>query len=89
MLPQEIIRRKRDGHALSAEEIAFVTRGIADGSLTEGQVAGVTGPPAGRSSESCPGRRTPESSGASPAPSRPAAAWAPAPTPAPAQPTSG
>jgi len=39
MLPQEIIRRKRDGHALSAEEIAFVTRGIADGSLTEGQVA--------------------------------------------------
>ena len=41
MLPQEIIRRKRDGHALSAEEIAFVTRGIADGSLTEGQVGGV------------------------------------------------
>ena len=39
MLPQEIIRRKRDGHALTAEEIAFVTRGIADGSLTEGQVA--------------------------------------------------
>jgi len=39
MLPQEIIRRKRDGHALSADEIAFVTRGIADGSLTEGQVA--------------------------------------------------
>jgi thymidine phosphorylase len=24
MLPQEIIRRKRDGHELSAEEIAFV-----------------------------------------------------------------
>ena len=39
MLPQEIIRRKRDGHELSADEIAFVTRGIADGSLTEGQVA--------------------------------------------------
>jgi thymidine phosphorylase len=39
MLPQEIIRRKRDGHALTDEEIAFVTRGIADGSLTEGQVA--------------------------------------------------
>jgi thymidine phosphorylase len=39
MLPQEIIRRKRDGHALTDDEIAFVTRGIADGSLTEGQVA--------------------------------------------------
>ena len=39
MLPQEIIRRKRDGQALTADEIAFVMRGIADGSLTEGQVA--------------------------------------------------
>jgi thymidine phosphorylase len=39
MLPQEIIRRKRDGHELSAEEIDFVTRGIHDGSLSEGQVA--------------------------------------------------
>jgi thymidine phosphorylase len=39
MLPQEIIRRKRDGHALTDDEIAFVARGIADGSLTEGQVA--------------------------------------------------
>ncbi len=38
-LPQEIIRKKRDGHALSAEEIAFVVQGIHDGSLTEGQVA--------------------------------------------------
>ena len=43
MLPQEIIRRKRDGHELSADEIAFVTRGIADGSLTEGQVAAFAG----------------------------------------------
>ena len=39
MLPQEIIRRKRDGHELSAAEIAFVVRGIHDGSLSEGQVA--------------------------------------------------
>ena len=39
MLPQEIIRKKRDGHELSAEEIAFVCRGIHDGSLSEGQVA--------------------------------------------------
>jgi thymidine phosphorylase len=39
MLPQEIIRKKRDGGELSADEIAFVTHGIADGSLTEGQVA--------------------------------------------------
>jgi thymidine phosphorylase len=39
MLPQEIIRRKRDGHELSAEEIAFIVQGIHDGSLSEGQVA--------------------------------------------------
>jgi thymidine phosphorylase len=39
MLPQEIIRRKRDGHELSAEEIAFVAKGVHDGSLSEGQVA--------------------------------------------------
>jgi thymidine phosphorylase len=39
MLPQEIIRRKRDGHELSADEIGFVCRGIHDGSLSEGQVA--------------------------------------------------
>ena len=39
MLPQEIIRRKRDGHELSDAEIAFIVRGIGDGSLSEGQVA--------------------------------------------------
>jgi len=39
MLPQEIIRKKRDGHELSAEEIAFIVRGIHDGGLSEGQVA--------------------------------------------------
>lgn len=39
MLPQEIIRRKRDGHELSDEEIAVIVRGIHDGTLSEGQVA--------------------------------------------------
>ncbi len=39
LLPQEIIRRKRDGHELTPEEIAFVVRGIHDGGLSEGQVA--------------------------------------------------
>jgi len=39
MLPQEIIRRKRDGHELSAEEIGFIVRGIHDGTWSEGQVA--------------------------------------------------
>src|SRR5215468_6634926 len=39
MLPQEIIRRKRDGHALSEEQIGFFIRGVADGSIAEGQVA--------------------------------------------------
>ena len=39
MLPQEIIRKKRDGRALSDEEIAFFVAGLTDSSITEGQVA--------------------------------------------------
>jgi len=39
LLPQEIIRRKRDGAALTAEEIRFFVRGITDGGVTEGQIA--------------------------------------------------
>ncbi|MDB4265435.1 thymidine phosphorylase [bacterium] len=39
MIPQEIIRKKRDGQALSREEIAFFSKGIADQSITEGQIA--------------------------------------------------
>ncbi|MCK7614086.1 thymidine phosphorylase [Roseibium sediminicola] len=39
MLPQELIRKKRDGGTLDAEEIAFFVKGLADGSVTEGQVA--------------------------------------------------
>jgi thymidine phosphorylase len=39
MLPQEIIRRKRDGGTLSPAEIAFMVKGLTDGSVTEGQVA--------------------------------------------------
>jgi thymidine phosphorylase len=35
----EIIRKKRDGGALSAPEIAFFVEGLTDGSVTEGQVA--------------------------------------------------
>ncbi|WP_457597577.1 thymidine phosphorylase [Hydrogenimonas sp.] len=38
MLPQEIIRKKRDGIELSGEEIAFFARGIADDSVSEGQI---------------------------------------------------
>ncbi len=37
--PQEIIRRKRDGAVLTGDEIAFLVRGLADGTITEGQVA--------------------------------------------------
>ncbi len=37
--PQEIIRRKRDDQSLSEEEIGFFVRGLADGSISEGQVA--------------------------------------------------
>ncbi|KQV44318.1 MULTISPECIES: thymidine phosphorylase [unclassified Rhizobium] len=39
MLPQEIIRRKRNGEALSADEIAAFIRGLSDSSISEGQVA--------------------------------------------------
>jgi thymidine phosphorylase len=38
MLPAEVIRRKRDGHSLSAEEIEFLVAGITDGSLSDAQV---------------------------------------------------
>jgi thymidine phosphorylase len=38
-LPQEIIRAKRDGGTLSPQEIAFLVRGLTDGTVTEGQVA--------------------------------------------------
>ena len=38
MLPAEVIRAKRDGAALSAEEIGFLVGGIADGSLSDAQV---------------------------------------------------
>ena len=39
MLPQEIIRKKRDGGELSADEISFIAHRISDNSLSEGQVA--------------------------------------------------
>jgi thymidine phosphorylase len=39
MLAQEIIRRKRDGAALSEAEIGALVRGIADGSLADCQVS--------------------------------------------------
>lgn len=37
-LAQEVIRRKRDGHALSGEEIEWLVAGITDGSLSDAQV---------------------------------------------------
>jgi thymidine phosphorylase len=39
MLPQEVIRAKRNGRALTEEEIAFFVRGLTDGSISEGQAA--------------------------------------------------
>jgi thymidine phosphorylase len=38
MLPQEIIRRKRDGHRLTADEIAAFIAGLTDGSIADAQV---------------------------------------------------
>ena len=39
MLPQEIIRKKRDGHLLSEGEIAGFIAGVTAGTVTEGQIA--------------------------------------------------
>ena len=49
-LNQEIVRKKRDGGALSAEEIQFFVRGITDGSVTEGQIAALAMAPIGLAS---------------------------------------
>ena len=38
-LPQETIRRKRDGEPLAREEISRFIRGVTDGSVGEGQIA--------------------------------------------------
>jgi thymidine phosphorylase len=38
VLAAEVIRRKRDGHALRREEIEFLVGGITDGSLSDAQV---------------------------------------------------
>ena len=41
-LPQDIIRRKRDGLALSADEIRFFIDGATRGSVSEGQIGAFT-----------------------------------------------
>ncbi|WMN86768.1 thymidine phosphorylase [Vibrio parahaemolyticus] len=38
-LPQEIIRKKRDGEILSADEINFFIQGVANNTVSEGQIA--------------------------------------------------
>nr|WP_199771445.1 thymidine phosphorylase [Erwinia persicina] len=38
-MPQEIIRKKRDGLALSEEEIRFFINGVRDNTVSEGQIA--------------------------------------------------
>ncbi len=39
LLPQEIIRRKRDGEALSDTEITFMVEGLTKGTIGDGQIA--------------------------------------------------
>jgi len=39
VLPQEVIRKKRDGEPLAAEEIAFIVKGLTSGAVSEGQAA--------------------------------------------------
>ena len=41
-LPQTILRRKRDGEELSADEIGSFVRGIMDGTVGQGQIAAFT-----------------------------------------------
>ena len=41
-LPQEIIRKKRDGLTLSDDDIAAFVRGVADDVVSEGQIAAFT-----------------------------------------------
>ena len=38
-LPQEIIRKKRDGNILTKDEIEYFIRGVANNSVSEGQIA--------------------------------------------------
>lgn len=38
-LPQEIIRRKRDGEVLTNDEINFFIQGVANNTVSEGQIA--------------------------------------------------
>jgi thymidine phosphorylase len=42
MLAQEIIRKKRDGAALSRDDVAAFIRGVTDDSVSEGQIAAFT-----------------------------------------------
>ena len=42
MLPQEIIRHKRDRQTLSGEEISFFINGVTDGSIADAQAAALT-----------------------------------------------
>ena len=38
MLPQEIIRKKRDGGTLGEDEIRFMVAGIVDGTIAKAQI---------------------------------------------------
>ena len=41
MRPQDVIRRKRDGGALSPEEIEFFVRGVTSGEFADYQAAAI------------------------------------------------
>ena len=42
MFPQEIIRKKRDNHNLSAEEISFFIQGVTSGTIDASQIGSLT-----------------------------------------------
>ena len=42
MIPQEIIRKKRDNKALTKEEISLFVKGLTDGSFSDPQIAAMS-----------------------------------------------
>lgn len=42
MLPQELIRKKRDRHPLTSEEISFFVQGVTDGTIADSQIGAMT-----------------------------------------------
>ena len=42
MIPQEIIRKKREKHSLTEEEVRFFVNGLTDNSFSDSQIAAMS-----------------------------------------------